>query len=182
MCGVFTHTDCNGNGNAYCYPSAKVYSFTAAAPHAAASTIRSGFNGIVFLRGLAMFVSPRNAYITGRTLGALRAHLSIAQIAHLSARAVIDCGQRIAYLLHRIDDSKLWHRLSAKQRTRKHSESDVTMRITHHDSPSANGIGSWNPPCAKTLVSTRIRALLICYSVLSTNLSSVDRDMLPRPL
>ena len=38
----FAHADGNRNGNAYCYRGAQVYSFTAAASHAAASALKAG--------------------------------------------------------------------------------------------------------------------------------------------
>ncbi len=66
LCESLADADGNGNSygnsNAYCYRGTKVYSHTEAASHAAASAVRRGFNKIVFLRGLAMFASPRNAY------------------------------------------------------------------------------------------------------------------------
>jgi hypothetical protein len=72
LCSSLADADSNGNcncncdricnGDAYCYRGTENYSCTEAASHAAASTVRSGFNKIVFLRGLATFASPRNAY------------------------------------------------------------------------------------------------------------------------
>jgi hypothetical protein len=62
------------NSDAYCYRGTKDYAYTEAASHAAASTVRFGVNRVVFLRGLAMFASPRNAYSPGRALGLMRAH------------------------------------------------------------------------------------------------------------
>ena len=66
MCLAFAYAYGNGNakcnGVAYCYRGTENYSCTEAASHAAASTVRPGFNGIVFLRGLANIASPRNAY------------------------------------------------------------------------------------------------------------------------
>jgi len=62
---AYSYGDCNGN--AYCDTNCNTwrqnYPHTATAAHAAASAVRPGFNGIVFLRGLAkQFASPRNAY------------------------------------------------------------------------------------------------------------------------
>jgi hypothetical protein len=57
------YRDANGNGDAYRYTETFTYTADCAdaetASHATASAVRRGFNGIVFLRGLAMFASPR---------------------------------------------------------------------------------------------------------------------------
>ena len=52
------------NANDYTNTWRQNYTHTAAASYAAASAVTPTFNGIVFLRGLAMFVSPRNAYLS----------------------------------------------------------------------------------------------------------------------
>ena len=72
--------DADGNSNAYGISNSNAYGnsisndytntwrqnypHTAAAWHAAPSAVTPKFNGIVFLRGLAMFASPRNAYLS----------------------------------------------------------------------------------------------------------------------
>ena len=43
---AYAHAYCNGD--AYCYRGAKVYSFTTAASHAAASALSPAFNGRSF--------------------------------------------------------------------------------------------------------------------------------------
>ena len=56
---AYAHGYCNGD--AYCYRGAKVYSYTTAASHPAASALRPASSGHFFgdSRSLA---SPRNAY------------------------------------------------------------------------------------------------------------------------
>jgi len=83
---AFAYADRNGhshgNGDAYCYPGTEVYADAPAASHAAASAVRPGFNGIVFLRGLAMFASPRNAYFAAEEdTRSAESLFSLAQIA-----------------------------------------------------------------------------------------------------
>jgi hypothetical protein len=76
-------SDSDCNGNAYCNPgAAKAIADGETASHAAASAVRRGFNGIVFLRGLAMFASPRNAYCaTEEDTRSAESLFSLAQIA-----------------------------------------------------------------------------------------------------
>ncbi len=85
---AFAYADRNGNRisntNDYadCNTWRQNYPHTAAASHAAASAVRPGFNGIVFLRGLAMFASPRNAYFAAEEdTRSAESLFSLAQIA-----------------------------------------------------------------------------------------------------
>jgi hypothetical protein len=86
---AYTHGDGHGNGNgisnandyANCNTWRQNYPHTATASHAAASAVRPGFNGIVFLRGLA-FASPRNAYFAAEEdTRSAESLFSLAQIA-----------------------------------------------------------------------------------------------------
>jgi hypothetical protein len=54
----------NSNANDYTNTWRQNYPHTATAWHAAPSAVTPKFNGIVFLRGLAMIASPRNAYLS----------------------------------------------------------------------------------------------------------------------
>jgi len=85
LCVALADADGNGNaernGDAYCYPGTEVYADAPAASHAAASALRPAFKGIVFLRGLAMFASPRNAYIAEEDTRSAESLFSFAQIA-----------------------------------------------------------------------------------------------------
>jgi hypothetical protein len=72
----------DGNDYANCNTWRQNYPHTTATSHAAASAVRRGFNGIVFLRGLAMFASPRNAYFAAEEdTRSAESLFSLAQIA-----------------------------------------------------------------------------------------------------
>jgi len=79
---MLSDADRNGNSNGQAYSNSETGSDTEAASHAAPSAVRPGFNGIVFLRGLAMFASPRNAYFAAEEdTRSAESLFSLAQIA-----------------------------------------------------------------------------------------------------